>query len=231
MTAVLDISDLRFRWPRAERDCLQLPRLSVAPGECVFLRGPSGSGKSTLLSLAAGVVLASEGRVACLGADWRGLRNSQRDHFRATHLGVIFQQFNLLPYLSALDNVLLTTVFAPARRARAHPSPDAAARQLLAELDLARTLWRQPAGTLSVGQQQRVAAARALLGQPELILADEPTSALDDRLRDRFLDHLLACCRHAGSALLLASHDLSMATRFDRLIALPCATHATEPDT
>jgi putative ABC transport system ATP-binding protein len=139
-------------------------------------------------------------------------------------VGYIFQQFNLLPYLSALDNVLLPCRFSARRAAaavQAHGSLQAAARHWLEGMGLNEPVWRRAAHTLSVGQQQRVAAARALIGQPDLVLADEPTSALDEDRRDAFLDLLLSACARAGSALVLVSHDRRIASRFDRQLLLP----------
>lgn len=214
----LALSGLRYRWPGAAAELLHIDALQLAPGAAVFLRGPSGCGKSTLLSLAAGVLPAQAGQVRLLGQDWAALRPGARDRFRADHLGYIFQQFNLLPYLSVLDNVRLPLRFSARRAAR---SQGDAAEQLLARSGLARTLWARPAGHLSVGQQQRVAAARALIGAPELVIADEPTSALDEDLRQAFMALLLQSCRDAGSALLFVSHDLRLAEPFDRVLNLP----------
>jgi putative ABC transport system ATP-binding protein len=220
---VIDVADLRFRWPGAPRDCIAIDAFSVAAGSNVFLHGLSGSGKSTLLGLLAGVLLPSAGRVTLLGTAWAALSRSRRDAWRADHVGYIFQQFNLLPYLSVLDNVLLPCRFSALRRARAAGaagSAAAAAAQLLEQVELQRELWLRPAAQLSVGQQQRVAAARALIGRPEVVIADEPTSALDAALRDGFMDLLLAQCRAAGSALVFVSHDERLAARFERQLSL-----------
>jgi putative ABC transport system ATP-binding protein len=219
----LQFNGVRLRWPGQALDTLQLPALQLQRGEYVFLRGPSGCGKSTLLALAAGVLLPSAGEVRLLGHDWQQLRPAARDRHRADHLGVVFQQFNLLPYLSVLDNVRLPLRFS-ARRARA-AAPDAA-QQLLQRSGLRSDLWSQPAGCLSVGQQQRVAAARALIGGPEVVLADEPTSALDEPLRAAFMALLMACCAEAGAALLFVSHDDRLADRFHRVLDLPSLNQA-----
>ena len=183
----LDLQALRYRWPGASADTLVLDSLRLAPGDKVFLRGPSGCGKSTLLSLAAGVLLPQAGQVRLLGQDWAGLRSGARDRWRADHLGYIFQQFNLLPYLSVLDNVRLPLRFSRRRATRSAANGADSAEMLLERSGLPPGLWRQPAGALSVGQQQRVAAARALIGAPELVVADEPTSALDEDLRESFM--------------------------------------------
>ena len=221
--AALSLRGLRYRWPGAAADTLAIDELSLLPGDTVFLRGPSGCGKSTLLSLAAGVVLPDAGEAQLLGQSWAGLGASARDRHRAAHLGYIFQQFNLLPYLSVLDNVRLPLRFSPARARRAGPG---AAEALLERTGLPSTLWGQRADRLSVGQQQRVAAARALIGAPEVVIADEPTSALDEDLREAFMALLLQCCAEAGSALLFVSHDARLAARFQRAVDLPAINQA-----
>ena len=220
----LDLQDLRYRWPGAAADILRIERLQLAPGAAVFLRGPSGCGKSTLLSLLAGVLQADAGAVRLLGQDWSTLAGGARDRRRADHVGYIFQQFNLLPYLSVIDNVRLPLRFSRERARRAMAAAPAGldpAEHLLGLSGLDARLWPQPAGALSVGQQQRVAAARALIGTPELVIADEPTSALDEALRESFMTLLLQRCAAAGSALLFVSHDLRLARRFDQVIDLP----------
>jgi putative ABC transport system ATP-binding protein len=218
VSPALLLRGLRYRWPGAAADTLAIAELRLQPGDTVFLRGPSGCGKSTLLSLAAGVVLADAGEAQLLGQSWAGLGASARDAHRAAHLGYIFQQFNLLPYLSVLDNVRLPLRFSPARARRAGAS---AAEALLERTGLPTALWGQRADRLSVGQQQRVAAARALIGAPEVVIADEPTSALDEPLREAFMALLLDSCAQAGSALLFVSHDARLAERFARVVDLP----------
>nr|WP_246448267.1 ABC transporter ATP-binding protein [Roseateles oligotrophus] len=216
---------MRFRWPRAEHDCLTIPHFELHAGETLFLRGPSGAGKSTLLSLLAGVLTASQGQVSLLGQDWRKLGTARRDRHRADHVGYIFQQFNLLPYRSALDNVLLPCGFSARRRERAG-QPREAAQALLARMGLSAQDWQRKASELSVGQQQRVAAARALIGAPELVIADEPTSAMDEALRDAFMTLLLEACAAAGSALLFVSHDARLASAFQRQLDLAAINEA-----
>ena len=225
---MLDIRNLQFTWPGAttDRGRLAIARLSLAAGRTAFLFGPSGCGKSTLLGLMAGVLVAQAGSVRLLGQDWASLRGGRRDARRADHVGVIFQQFNLLPYLSVLDNVLLPCRFSPLRARRCAGGPAAAAQGLLQQVGLAPALWGRPASALSVGQQQRVAAARALIGAPELVIADEPTSALDAALRDEFMTLLLGQCRAAGSTLVFVSHDERLAARFDEQLSLPALNRA-----
>ena len=214
---VVRIADLRFDW--GGTPCLDIARFELAADERVFLHGPSGSGKSTLLNLLAGVLLPRAGELSILGQSLSRLSGPDRDRFRADHIGLIFQQFNLIPYLSVMDNVLLPCRFSARRRQRAGDAKASAAR-LLRHLDLAETHWRRPAAELSVGQQQRVAAARALIGTPELVIADEPTSALDAERQTAFLDLLIAECSAAGAALLFVSHDRRLAGRFTREIGL-----------
>lgn len=218
------IEALRFRWQPRQRWALEVPSLSIERGERVFVAGPSGSGKTSLLSLVSGIVVPEAGDVAVLGTSLRTLGGAARDRFRAAHIGLIFQLFNLLPYLSVLDNVLLGCHYAAARAQRAAArsgSPRAEALRLLTSLGLdAMTSSRCPVAALSVGQQQRVAAARALIGAPPLVLADEPTSALDDDNTDDFMRLLLQETAASGSALLFVSHDRRLAAHFGRSIDL-----------
>ena len=226
---MIEIDDLRFAWRGAAADCIAIDWLSVASGERVFLYGPSGGGKSTLLGLLAGVLVPHHGHVSLQGTDWSSLSGADRDAYRADHVGYIFQQFNLLPYLSAMDNVLLPCRFSAKRRARATAeagSPREAARSLLERVGLEPALRTRAASMLSVGQQQRVAAARALIGHPEVVIADEPTSALDAPLRDAFMDLLLGQCAAAGSTLVFVSHDERLAARFDRVVPLAGINHS-----
>ena len=211
-----------FRWPGQSESCLDIPELSVASGERVFLYGPSGSGKSTLLGVLGGVNVPQSGRVTVLGQDLKRIGARARDRLRAAHIGFLFQQFNLLPWLSAIENVLLPATFSPERMLRAtieRPLREEAAR-LLAQLDLASTHWDKASGELSMGQQQRVAAARALIGRPEILIADEPTSSLDAARQLAFVDLLLRECSAAQSSLIFVSHDDRLAAHFDRHLSL-----------
>lgn len=228
---LIEAASIAFRWPGHSEPALSLPHFALASGEHLFVSGPSGSGKSTLLSLLAGVLRPTQGDIVVAGTSMRALSPAQRDRFRADHIGIIFQQLNLLPYLSVLDNVLLGCRFSKRRaeRARAQAgegtggNPADAAAMLLERLDMPAALWRRPASALSVGQQQRVAAARALLGRPELILADEPTSALDADRQAAFMALLRRECRASGAGLVFVSHDERLADGFDRRFAMPLA--------
>jgi putative ABC transport system ATP-binding protein len=223
--AAIRIDDLVFRWRPDAAPAVKLAKLTVDAGKSLFLHGPSGAGKSTLLNLLGGVLLPERGRIEVLGEVLGDLPAARRDAFRADHLGFVFQQFNLLPWLSALDNVLLPCRFSR-RRAQRAGEPDAAARCLLAALDLDAAAHGAPAGELSVGQQQRVAAARALIGRPEIVIADEPTSALDAARQDAFIDLLLGEAKAAGSTVVFVSHDLRLAAHFDEKLALTVGADA-----
>lgn len=221
---IVEIDRVRFAWKTGQRDILDITRLEITAGERVFIEGPSGSGKSTLFSLLGGVVSPREGTVRVLQADISQMPAARRDRFRADHIGFVFQMFNLVPYLSMMDNVVLPCRFSRRRFERAQTrsgSPEAEARRLLVRLGLEPAeLLARPVTELSIGQQQRVAIARALIGAPELIMADEPTSALDEGTRKRFLQVLSEQCDEAGVSLLFASHDTRLGALFDRRISL-----------
>ena len=220
--ALIELSDLGFSWP-GHPQLLDIPVFRLEAGETLFLKGPSGSGKTTLLGLLGGVQKPGRGSIRLLGQELTELSAGARDRFRVDHTGYIFQQFNLLPFLSVRENVELPCHFSKLRASRAkqrHGSVGQAAEALLAHLGLHKDLLERRADALSIGQQQRVAAARALIGQPELVIADEPTSALDADAREAFLKLLFAECREAGASLLFVSHDQSLAPLFDRHLSL-----------
>lgn len=215
---VIALDGVQFGYGR--RLVLDVPRLWIEQGSSVLLRGISGGGKSTLLGLLAGVLLPGRGSVEVAGHALQAMRGAARDRFRADQLGVIFQQFNLLPFLSVRDNIALGLRFSRVRSARISGPVDAEITRLLQALQLDPALMQRRAGTLSVGQQQRVAAARALIGRPALLLADEPTSALDRDAATAFLQLMSAQCQAAGTTVLVVSHDDSLERLFDRTIAL-----------
>jgi putative ABC transport system ATP-binding protein len=194
------MDDVRFAWPGRGGFALAIPDFAVSKSERVLLIGPSGSGKSTFLSLLCGIVSPQVGRIEVLGTDIASLSGPARDRFRAEHFGIIFQMFNLLPYGTVLDNVILPLVFAASRRGRAGAA-QAAALRLLDRLGLGPEFaTRSPTN--------------------ELIVADEPTSALDRNRQMAFLDVLFAQVADAGSTLIMVSHDQSLAPRFDRVVPL-----------
>ncbi len=216
---ILRLTDLQFRWPDGPV-LLDIPQFDLMPGERLFLHGPSGSGKSTLLGLIAGIHQPQTGSVWLQGQNLTTLRASVRDRVRGSEIGYVFQQFNLVPYLSVLENVLLPLTFSAERRAGIQGEPARQALDLLGHLGIDGESSARSPGALSVGQQQRVAVARALLGSPPLIICDEPTSALDADARDAFLDLLIRSVQDSRSALLFVSHDTALATHFTRQLAL-----------
>lgn len=215
---VVELTELRFGYPGAATPVLDIASFALPRGQQLLLRGASGSGKSTLLALIAGVLQPTAGCVRVAGQDLAALRKAARDRFRADHCGVVFQQFNLLPFLSTRDNIALGLQFS-ARRGRLAAGTqalDTEIERLMVALGLdVAALWSRPAARLSVGQQQRVAAARALIARPPLLLADEPTSALDPIAAQAFLQLLFAECRQGGTSSIVVSHDPSIAPLFD----------------
>lgn len=213
---ILCMTDVAFRWPGKSSFALKVPGFAMSRRESVMIVGDSGSGKSTLLSLICGTLRADSGTIEVAGAELGALSASGRDRFRADRIGVIFQQFNLLPYASVRDNIVLPLMFSADRRKRAGDM-EAEVLRLCRAMGLDDAIVASPAGRLSVGQQQRVAVARALIGQPDLVVADEPTSALDQKAQAGFLDLLFAQMHAAGSSLLLVSHDERLGRQFDRV--------------
>jgi len=221
-TLAIRTRNLHFRWQNQARE-LAFPDIQLRRGEHLFLHGPSGTGKSTLLGLLAGMHTPSRGSLQLLNQELTTMKAGARDRLRADHMGVIFQQFNLVPYLSAVTNALLPCRLSNLRHSRAIPSATEAAQHLLTQLGIPQSHWHQGVTRLSIGQQQRVAAARALIGVPEIILADEPTSALDSDNRDRFLELLLTLAERSNSSVVFVSHDQSLARHFHHRMALEVA--------
>jgi putative ABC transport system ATP-binding protein len=210
--SVIQCQNLEFKYPNSGFR-LAIPSFNLESGETVFLEGDSGSGKSTMLNLMAGVLLPQKGIVSLMGNNLSLLSANECDALRVNHIGFLFQQFNLLGYLNVLDNVTLPCRFSKRRKHCAIESAGSvnqAATDLLNALGMSPFL-QQTVSTLSVGQQQRVAAARALIGKPDLIIADEPTSALDARHQTRFLELLLSQAKQQHTAVLFVSHDPRLA--------------------
>jgi putative ABC transport system ATP-binding protein len=225
--AEIRFSNVQFHY-RAGRRVLDIPSLEIGKGERVFLFGPSGSGKTTLLGLLAGVLTAQAGSVQVLGRELTKLSAAQRDAFRGSHIGYIFQLFNLIPYLTVEENIVLPCRLSAERRKRLRGRDlNAAAREVAARLGM-EALLGENVTNLSVGQQQRVAAARSLIGTPELVIADEPTSSLDHDHRERFIQLLFEACRDAGATLIFVSHDRTLQPMFDRALSLPELNRAGE---
>ncbi|BBM65783.1 ABC transporter ATP-binding protein [Vibrio alfacsensis] len=221
---VVELKNAQFVWPGSESATINIPQLHIAQGEHVFIKGPSGCGKSTLLALLTGINTLTSGSISVLNTDMASLKASQRDKFRADHVGYIFQQFNLLPYLNVIENVLIPCQFSRVRRNRVASNAASLEKQattLLERLHLPKALHNKTVSELSIGQQQRVAAARALIGQPELVIADEPTSALDHDNRKAFIELLMEQAKLANATLVFVSHDPTLESLFDRTLNLP----------
>ena len=221
---MINLSNITFRWKPDDSFALDVAEFSVATGECVFISGPSGSGKSTLLNLLGGVIQTQHGKIVIGETDISDLSAPERDLYRADHMGLLFQMFNLMPFLSILDNVTLPCRFSSKRKQRAvkkSGSIEAEAHRLLRRMELdTEEIGHRSVNLLSTGQQQRVAAARALLGSPEFVIADEPTSALDADTKFAFLDLLFEEVKSVGSTLVFVSHDNDLGSRFDRTTSL-----------
>ena len=217
------LSRIEFAYPGGAQ-VVDIAELTVARGERLFVEGASGSGKSTLLCLVAGILTPTGGTVDVLGESVSALGAAARDRFRAENIGFVFQMFNLLPYLSLVDNVVLPCHFSRARAAVALQNSASLAdeaQRLLERLGLdVRALRGRRVTELSIGQQQRVAVARALIGRPPLVVADEPTSAMDATARIAFVELLLEECATAGITVVFVSHDPALAASFERRISM-----------
>jgi putative ABC transport system ATP-binding protein len=189
---------------------LDLARFELAAGEQVVIRGRSGGGKTTLLNVIAGLATVDAGRIIVSGTDVTRLPEAGRDRFRARHIGFVFQTFNLLAGFSALENVLLGMTFT------GQPHDPQWAKDLLGRVGLAHRLSHKPAA-LSVGEQQRVAVARALVNRPVLLLADEPTANIDPAHQQQVVDLLREVCRDENVAMLLVTHSVEVASQFERV--------------
>ena len=216
---IIELRNVQFRWSGQSSFAIAVPDFTVHKGETVLLLGSSGSGKSTLLSLICGTILANTGHVSVDGTDLKTLSGWSRDRFRADHIGIVFQQFNLLPFGTVLDNILLPLQFAPKRRHRC-TAPKQTAMDLCKSLALPQEIALSKASNLSVGQQQRVAVARALIGEPPILIADEPTSSLDETAQSSFLNLMFDQVASLGSTLVMVSHDPRLGQRFDRVVQM-----------
>lgn len=225
MSTAIEVRGLRFSYRPDGPLILDIPELTLQRGERAFLHGPSGSGKTTLLGLLAGILPVTHGRVQVLDRDFAVMKGEERDRFRGSHIGYVFQMFNLIPYLNVRQNILLPLGISPERAARVKGGHDAAARELAAHLGIEAFLER-PVTELSVGQQQRVAAARALIGAPELVILDEPTSALDHDHREAFLKVLFAEAERTGSTVVFVSHDHTLKALFPKVVSLRTVNRA-----
>lgn len=208
------LKNVHFSYAGAQTEpVLDIANWQVSAGEQVFLHGPSGSGKSTLLNLLGGMLSPTQGEISIMETRLDQLSGRQRDAFRANYIGYVFQQFNLINYLSAVENIQLAANFSKQSQPQ---SPE----QLLEQLNIDPGHWHKPASNLSIGQQQRVAIARALVNQPELMIVDEPTSSLDKKNRDDFMSLLMEQAKQGNRTLVFVSHDIDLAGYFKRVEAL-----------
>jgi putative ABC transport system ATP-binding protein len=211
---VITVERLEFRY--AEGDFfLEIPALQIERGETVAFIGPSGSGKTTLLNLIAGIALPRAGRITTGDVELTSLDDASRRNFRIRNIGLVFQEFELLEYLSVLDNILLPYRINPSMRL--DRAVRERARELAAEVDIGDKLDRH-ATKLSQGEKQRVAVCRALLPQPSLLLADEPTGNLDPNNKGRVLDILFDYAGRTGTTLVTVTHDHDLIERYGRVV-------------
>jgi len=219
---MIELNNMQFSWK--DTLILDIEHLNIKSNEKVFIQGESGSGKSTLLNLLAGVITPQKGEVIINNSHLNTMKNSQRDSFRANHIGFIFQQFNLIPYLNLIENIILPCKFSYSRKEKAlknSRSLEEEAIRLLANLGInASSILKRSVSELSIGQQQRVAIARALIGSPDIIIADEPTSALDSNHKASFVKMLFDECEKENITLVFVSHDESLKSHFQRCIEL-----------
>ena len=215
---IINLQNLHFSYPESQgKRVLDVPSWSVAAQEHVFVHGPSGGGKSTLLNLLSGIYKPSGGELSVMDCRLDSMSRRQRDQFRAMHIGYVFQQFNLIPYLNPVENIQLATQFAK-RESKSASIKEIEA--LLERLKLPAADHYKPASQLSIGQQQRVAIARALINKPQLLIADEPTSSLDQKNRDNFMSVLMSLVDENNITLVFVSHDMSLSKYFNRIDAL-----------
>ena len=215
--SIIKIDTVKFYWSKKSNFKIFVPNLEIKKGEKVLLLGESGSGKTTILSLICGFLNPLSGNIFINGKTINQLSSKTKDEYRADNIGIIFQQFNLLPYANVVDNVLLPLYFS---KVRSNNVPDKREKviELFKQLRLPDDITQFRASSLSMGQQQRVAVARALIGNPSLIIADEPTSSLDADAQKIFLDLMFEQISENNSTLLMVSHDRSLSDQFDRLI-------------
>ncbi len=215
--SIINIDSVRFYWSKKSNFKIFVPNLEIKKGEKVLLLGESGSGKTTLLSLMCGFLNPLSGNISINGNTINQLSSKTRDEYRADNIGIIFQQFNLLPYANVVDNVLLPLYFSKVRSNNVSNKKEKVI-ELFKQLRLPDDIAQFRASSLSMGQQQRVAVARALIGNPSLIIADEPTSSLDADAQKIFLNLMFEQISENNSTLLMVSHDKSLSNQFDRLI-------------
>ncbi|NVK24008.1 MAG: ABC transporter ATP-binding protein [Gammaproteobacteria bacterium] len=217
---VIKLEGISHRYKQKNAPSLVIPAWQVESQQQVFLHGDSGSGKSTLLNLLSGVLTPTEGSIEVLGENLTKMSSAQRDQFRAQNIGVVFQTFNLIPYLSVLENIQLAVYFA----SKSQHQVIERAEHLLSNLHLDLNILKKPVSQLSIGQQQRVAIVRALINEPELLLVDEPTSALDASARDAFLNVLINTSKTNNTSMIFVSHDKAIEHYFSQSVEITALT-------
>lgn len=220
---IITIENLFFKYNKNNEFAIHLDHFSMEKSNRIFLEGPSGCGKTTFLNILTGLLTPSQGTVRILNTDITTLSAIQCDRFRADHFGIIFQLFNLIPYLSVIENIVLPCTFSKVKTKKVLTralSLEEEASRLCHDLDITPSLRNTPVHRLSIGQQQRVAIARAMMGQPELIIADEPTSALDDDRKHHFMNLLLNECQKYNISLIFVSHDTTLTSHFNHVYSL-----------
>ncbi len=219
---MIQVRNFIFSYPKHLQTQIAVPDFDLQKGESLFVYGPSGSGKTTFLECLAGVLTGYKGQIVVLDQDYLSLSPRELDEFRANHIGYIFQNFNLIPYLTVKQNILLPLEFSQPRKVfyleQIQKGQDQLT-QLCQDLGI-ESLLSQNVQTLSTGQQQRVAAARAFIGNPSIIIADEPTSALDQQNRQGFIELLFNLNKRYQSTLVFVSHDLSFKNLFNSSIQI-----------
>lgn len=214
----ITLKNVKYAYPESPNTAvLDIPRWVVGSQEQVFVHGPSGCGKSTLLNLLCGMIAPSAGELSVLDSRLDQMGMHQRDQFRANHIGYVFQQFNLIPYLNAVENIQLAIHFGKHKRSKVQQTN---IKALLENLNITPDDWHKQTSALSIGQQQRVAIARALINKPQLLIADEPTSSLDQKNRDNFMSVLMSSVAEHSISLVFVSHDMSLSRYFNRIDAL-----------
>lgn len=211
---MIEVNNLQFTYAKNQPNLIHIPHWKIDPQEQVFLHGPSGCGKSTLLNLLSGILVPTQGEVYIAQQRLDTLSSHARDRFRASHIAYVFQQFNLIPYLNAVDNIQLAQHFS---RSEAKADKQQEIKKLLQNLGIKPSEQECKVRQLSVGQQQRVAIARAIISKPKLLIVDEPTSALDQNQQDNFMHLLMELSQEHQLSLLFVSHDMSLAPYFKRI--------------
>ncbi|MFT7004727.1 MAG: putative ABC transport system ATP-binding protein [Sulfurimonas sp.] len=213
MDNIININSCNFKYPNSKDNIIHIDSLSIKSGEHIFLRGKSGIGKSTFLNLLTGVLEPQSGNIEVLGVDLTTLNARQKDRFRGDNFGIVFQQFNLLPYLSVEENLSLVSKFSK-QKSQNIQDLTKEIDAILEAVEIPNEMKYKKAMQLSVGEQQRVSLARALLGKPKIIIADEPTSALDKETKEKFMKLLFKQVEAQKSTLIFVSHDIELTPYF-----------------